>query len=120
MSLESVRKSDDRFGLYPNFAKYIAVLKRQVREEKLRVHHDDIAAERCRQSIPRSLNERGYPHWDTHPAKKLLEVDVANNMHKKISPIQLQRTNNAYKHFPKDVFAKRVNRKISKQKAAHF
>ena len=24
MSLESVRKSDDRFGLYPNFAKYYA------------------------------------------------------------------------------------------------
>jgi len=121
MSLENVRRSDDRFGHYPNFAKYYDDLKRQVREEKLRVHQDDVAAEKYRRSNPRShLNQRGYPHWDTHPAKKLLEVDVANNMHMKMTPIQLRGTNNAYKDFPPDVFAKRVNREVSKQKAAQF
>ncbi len=71
MSLESVRRSDDRFGQYPNFAKYFAKLKLQVQEEKLRVHHDNIAVQKYRQCNPRSyLNKRGYPHWDTHPAKK--------------------------------------------------
>lgn len=121
MSLESVRKSDERFDQYPNFAKYYDDLKRQVQEEKLRVHHDDIAVEKYRQSNPRSnLNERGYPHWDTHLAKKLLEVDVANNMHLEMTPIQLRRTNNAYKDFPTDVFAKRVNREVLKQKSAQF
>lgn len=121
MSLESVRRSDDRFGQYPNFSKYYNDLKRQVQEEKIRVHDDDIAAEKYRQSNPRShLNQRGYPHWDKHPAKKLLEVDVASNVHQDMTPIQLQRTNDAYKDFPADVFAKRVYREVSKQKAAQF
>ena len=92
-----------------------------MREEKLRVHRDNIAVEKYRQSNPRSyLNERGYPHWDTHPARKLLELDVANNKHQEMTATQLQRTNNAYKEFPTEVFAKRVNREVSKQKAAQF
>ena len=121
MTLENIRKSDDRFGQYHNFAKYYRNLKKLVEEEKRRVHQDDIAAAKFMKSNPRSyLNQRGYPHWNTHAAKAILEVDVANNLHLKMKPHQLRGTNKAYKDFPSEVFAKRVSREVSKQKAAQF
>ena len=66
------------------------------------------------------FNERGYPYWDTHSAKPLLEVDVANNMHEKMKPEQLQKTRGAYMEFPKSVFVTHVYNEIGKQKGAQF
>jgi hypothetical protein len=63
---------------------------------------------------------RGYPHWDTHAAKKLLEVDVLNNVHKMKKPHELRQTRREYREFPKEVFAKRVSREVEKQRAALF
>ena len=121
MTLEDIRNSDERFGQYPNFAKYYSDLKKQVEEEKRRVHQDDIAAAKFMKSNPRSfLNQRGYPHWNTHAAKALLEVDVANNLHLEMKPNQLRGTKKAYKDFPTEVFAKWVCREVSKQKTAQF
>ena len=121
MSLEEIRKSESIYSQYPNFEKYFKDLKKHVEEEKKQVQQDDIAAETHIKNNPRSqLNQRGYPHWDTHAAKALLEVDVANEMHQNMKPSQLRATRNAYKEFPPDVFAKRVNREISKQTAAAF
>ena len=121
MTLEQIRKSDPRYQQYPNFAKYCTDLKLKVKEEKKQVEMDDIAVRMHKMSFPRSpLNKRGYPHWDTHPARGLLEADIANNLHKKMKPLQLMATREAYKEFPPDVFAKRYFREISKQKAASF
>jgi hypothetical protein len=121
MTLEDIRNSDERFGQYPNFAKYYGDLKKQVEEEKRRVHQDDIAAAKFMKSNPRSfLNQRGYQHWNTHAAKALLEVDVANNLHLEMKPNQLRGTKKAYKDFPPEVFAKWVCREVSKQKTAQF
>ena len=78
MSVEDIRNSDERYQQYPNFEKYYKDLKAQVEAEKKQVKEDDIAVERHMRNNPRSTNnKRGYPHWDTHAAKQLLEVDVA-------------------------------------------
>lgn len=121
MSVEDIRDSDERYKKYPNFLKYYRDLKAHVEAEKKRVQADDIAAELYIKNNPRpSKNERGYPYWDTHPAKTLLEVDVANKMNEKMKPAQLRNTRDAYKEFPMDIFTKRVNQEVSKQKAARF
>ena len=121
MSIEEVLNSDTRFKEYPNFAKYYRDLQELVTAEKQQVKQDDAAAEEYVRKYARSrFNERGYPYWDTHSAKPLLEVDVANNMHEKMKPEQLQKTRGAYMEFPKSVFATRVYNEIAKQKGAQF
>ena len=121
MTVEEIRKSDDRYTKYPNFEKYYRDLKEHVEAEKEQVKQDDATAERHMANNPRShLNKRGYPHWDTHAAKALLGVDVANGMHQKMKPLQLRNARNAYTEFPADVFTKRVHREVSKQKGAEF
>jgi methionine synthase II (cobalamin-independent) len=121
MSFEEVLNSDPRYKQYPNFAKYYRDLKKSVEEEKIQVQADDAAARMHLMNFPRShLNERGYPHWDTHNAKAFLETDVANKLHEKMKPSQLRKTRSAYKEFPPEVFAQRVHREVAKQKAAKF
>ena len=121
MSVEDIRNSDERYQQYPNFEKYYKDLKAQVEAEKRQVKEDDIAAERHMRNNQRSaINKRGYPHWDTHAAKKLLELDVAKGAHQKMKPSKLRDTRVEYKEFPSDVFAKRVHREASKQLGAEF
>ena len=62
----------------------------------------------------------GYTNWNTHAAKKLLEVDVLNNLHKKKKPQELRKTQREYREFPKDVFSKWVSQEVEKQRAAQF
>ena len=121
MSMDAIRNADARYKQYPNFPKYYEDLKVQVAMEKKNVREDDVAVEEFMKNNPRSdLNKRGYPHWDTHAAKKLLEVDVANGLHEKMKPRELRRTREEYKEFPRDVFVKRVNREVDKQRCAEF
>jgi hypothetical protein len=73
-------------------------------------------------SFPRSaLNKRGYPHWDDHPAKKLMESDVANGLHKNYrSASEFRDTRPKFKPFPVEIIAKRVNNEVKRQKAEAF
>lgn len=121
MSIEEIRCSDPRYKRYPNFETYYKDLKKRVAAEKKQVQLDNIAVENHLKAFPRShLNRREYPHWDNHAAKELLEVDVANKIHTKKTPQEFRDTRDAYKEFPKDVFAKRINNEVAKQRAAKF
>ncbi|KAL7527459.1 hypothetical protein ACHAXR_003416 [Thalassiosira sp. AJA248-18] len=121
MSMEQIRASDERYKQYPNFPKYYKDLKERVALEKERVRLDDILVKMHLRDCPRpALANRGYPHWNTHAAKKLLEVDVSNKLHKEKKPQELQKTRSEYREFPKDVFAKRVNQEAAKQRSARF
>lgn len=78
MSIEEIRNSKAQYQEYPNFAEYYKNLKLCVEAEMAQVRADDIAAVKHIQQNPRKpMNQRGYPHWDTHAAKKELESDVA-------------------------------------------
>lgn len=84
------------------------------------VKSDDKAVEKHLRSNPRSnTNNRGYPHWDTHPAKKIWKL-TGYNLHERMEPRQLRKMRDAYKEFPSEVFTKRVFVEIAKQKAATF
>ena len=121
MNIAEIRNTDDRYKQYPKFAIYCKDLMAQVAVEMRQVRLDNIAAEQHMRDFPRHhLNKRGYPHWDTHAARELLEVDVANKLHEKMKPQKLRYTRNAYKEFSIDVFRKRVNQEAAKQRAAKF
>jgi len=121
MTPESIHNSDEKYKQYPLFQDYLEEMKKQVKQEKEQVQLDDAMARMHIASFPRaSLNRRGYPHWDTHPAKQWLEVDVANRLHKIMSRRCLRKTRACYQEFPKEVFTARVNAEVTRQKAARF
>ena len=121
MGVEAIRNTDKRYKQYPKFEKYYKDLKQSVEAEKLQVQMDDLAVRAHLMSFPKShLNAKGYPHWKDHPAKAKLEVDVANKLHKKMKPRELRETRDEYKEFPADVFGKRVQREVDKQRSATF
>jgi hypothetical protein len=121
MSMEQIRASDNRYNQYPNFPKYYKDLKGCVALERERVQLDDMLVQMHLRDCPRpACANRGYPHWNTHAAKKLLEVDVLYNLHKKKKPQELQKTRRESREFPKDVFSKRVSQEVGKQRAAQL
>eukprot|EP00804_Cyclotella_cryptica_P020236 CCRYP_010917-RA/>CCRYP_010917-RA protein AED:0.20 eAED:0.19 QI:0/0/0/1/1/1/2/0/208 len=116
-----LHKMSAKHKQYPLFQEFVVELKKQVAEEKKSVEVDDRAAKMHLLSFPRSeLNKRGYPHWEGHAAKTLLEVDVANKLHNTTLPGQLREMREEYKEFPPKVFAKHVYAEATKQKAAGF
>ncbi len=121
MSMEQIRVSDNRYSQYPNFPKYYSDLKEHVALERERVWLDDMLVQMHLRDCPRPAHaNRGYPHWNTHAAKKLLEVDILNNVHKKKKPHELRETQREYREFPGEVFAKRMSQEVEKQRAALF
>ena len=121
MSMEQICASDKRYSQYCNFPKYYSDLKERVALERERVRLDDLLVQMHLRDCPRPARaNRGYPHWDTHAAKKLLEVDVLNNVHKIKKPHELQQTRREYREFPKEVFAKRVSREVKNRERHYF
>ena len=121
MSVDEIRNSRNIYKQYPNFPKYYRTLKALVEAEIEQVKADDIAVEEHLRNNPRKLlNRRGYPHWDTHAAKKKLAFDIANKVHERMTPCNLRSTRDEYKEFPPKVFAKRVSSEVAKQRAVQF
>lgn len=121
MTIGEIRDSDPGYQQYPKFEKYFKDLKQRVNEEKEQVKADDLAVKMHLMSFPRGeINAKGYPYWDTHLAKSLLEVDVSNKLNEKMKPRKLWKSRSEYMDFPADVFAKHVDNEVKKQKAASF
>ena len=121
MCIDAIKKSDKRYTQYPNFNKYYKDLEKRVEEEKRIVRIDDIAAEEHMKNNPTpEMNARGYQNWKRHPVKALLEVDVANKLHKKIKPKQLRKTRDEYKTIPLPIFGKRLQQEVGKQRSALY
>lgn len=123
MTIEEIRNSKDKYKEYPKFAEYYKKLKLNVETELAQVQADDVAAKEHIRNNPRKpLNRRGYPHWDIHAAKTMLERDVANKVHERMTPQQLRMSanRNEYLDFPPHVFAARMHAEVARQKAVKF
>ena len=121
MSVDEIWNSDPLYKQYPLFPQYYNDLKKQVEAEGKEARLDDIKAEKHIKNNPRGrLNKRGYPHWNKHPAKKLLQVDIYNKLHERMQPRELQKMRREYKDFPPEIFAARANSEKLKQRAARF
>jgi len=123
MSIKDIHASDDRFSGYPlkNFKSNYKNLKKKIEEMTARVELDNKAVREHHKMYPRpSTTKRGYPHWDTHPAKEQLENDVRNGTANEKTPRELWMANDTYKEFPPDVFCKRVQAEKQKQRGDAF
>jgi hypothetical protein len=66
---------------------------------------DDMLVQMHLSNWPRPAHvNKGYPYWNTHAAKKLLEVDVLSNLHKKEKPQELRKPRRKHREFPKTCF----------------
>eukprot|EP01082_Thalassiosira_pseudonana_P001484 g758.t1 g758 contig10:676048-676965(-) len=61
------------------------------------------------------ITNTGCPVWHTHPAKDLLEKDVANGLHLDFKPAELWEMRDEYMEFTLKVFGKHVHQEKSKQ-----
>eukprot|EP00804_Cyclotella_cryptica_P014118 CCRYP_005574-RA/>CCRYP_005574-RA protein AED:0.07 eAED:-0.00 QI:0/-1/0/1/-1/1/1/0/233 len=107
MTADAIHNSDEKYKQYPLFPEYLAQMKERVAEEKRQAKDDDRRAEEHNFHFPRSeINKRGYPYWDLSEAKQWLEVDVANGLHKKMTPKELRaKRPHVYAPFPPKVFS---------------
>jgi hypothetical protein len=63
-----------------------------------------------------TTNPRGELVFDIHPAKRLLRMDIANGLHKSMSPSELQATRPAYGEFKLRVFKHRIYQEVRRTK----
>ena len=123
MRIEDIHRSDSRFSDYPlkNFKTNFKSLKKRIDATKERVQFDNLAvAEHLANYNRPQLTHGGYPHWNAHQAKQLLEKHVRDGTANRMAPRELRGMAGAYKDFPADVFAKRVHSEKQKQKGDAF
>ena len=81
-------------------------------------------AEACRKDRlihPRKYhNQRGELVFDLHPAKQLLRMDIANDLHNSMTPTQLRLKRPAYKLFKLEIFGQRICQEVRRQKSINF
>jgi hypothetical protein len=123
MSIEQIHATNNCFRGFPlkNFKTNYNNLKRRIEATAARVEFDNNAVREHAKKFPRQPKTNGgYPHWDTHQAKKDLERDVCNGIACLHTPRELWATNKFYQEFPPDIFCKRVHAEMQKQRGAAF
>ncbi|KAL7538558.1 hypothetical protein ACHAXR_008627 [Thalassiosira sp. AJA248-18] len=112
MSPEEIYESQPSFQHYsfPKFKEYLKSLQKANADlkEMVRVSEQEIWTEL--NAFPREeMTDRGYPFWDTHPARALLEQDVGDGKADEMKPKKLRETREEYAEFPLRVFRDHVH-----------
>ena len=122
MEAKEIHESHQLFSCYPlsKFKEYLATLQQAAaaKDEIIRVNEREVLADLM--AFPRGdLTDRGYPFWDTHPARYLLEEDVrarkSGNL-EDMEPKQLWLKRNEYQDFPLAVFRDHIHQEKRKQR----
>ena len=118
-SPEEVWKSSEWFQQYPKH-RFIDNMKnlKNALEARERVVQEDI---RLIQAELAALNlsdktMRGYPHWHTHAANKLLADDLKFGRNGDMKPLSFRNTRDEYKNFPLQVFRRHIYQEQRKQR----
>ena len=119
MSAEEIHQSDMLFKSYPldKFKEYLQkILESNAKQKEIvAVNEEEIWREEL--AFPREeLTCHGYPFWDTHPARALLEYDVKNGTADGCSPKELRETRAEYLDFPLDIFRCHIYQEKRKQR----
>jgi hypothetical protein len=93
-----------------NFASNYNALQRTVKADKLAIEFDQLRLTEDKLLHPRlSLNNRGQPFWDTHPAKPLLINEIKSGAIKNLEPKQVRQRHNEFKEFDLSTFRQYLN-----------
>jgi hypothetical protein len=119
MTAREVYESHSWFQQYPfeRFKDNFANLKVSV-ESSLQIIDEDIkiVTEELKNFPQSNQSIRGYPRWDKHAAKDLLEDDIRNGKYTLGQAKQFQRTRAEYLCFPLDVFRYHIHQERRKQR----
>jgi len=123
MSINEVHQSNPHFSVYPikNFTTNYKNLSKKIETNKIRAEFDNKAVSEHKTKFPRKPNTKGgYPHWNGHNAKELLEKDVRDGTVNEMPPRELRKIREPYTEFPVKIFGKRVHSERRKQREASF
>jgi hypothetical protein len=82
---------------YTRFRDRLRELRNQIIEKTARAASDSAAHARDRQIYPKPThNHRGEPRWEGSEAERLLRVDMDENKHKNMKPMELYNTREEY------------------------
>ncbi len=95
---------------------------RKKAETNLRIIAEEEAAyEKDCNAHPRAeLCSRGYPHWQYHPADKMLREDVKSGLANTKRPLDLWQSRDEYQDFPLDVFRGHIYQESRAQREANY
>lgn len=122
-TIEAIHGGDPMFAVYPlkNFKTNFRNLKNTIQSTKSAVRFDQLSLEKEKEMFPRNaLTARGYPFWDTHPCRTLLETDLKQGRIDNMTPFQVWNSNDQYKAFPLKVFRNNLNRMKRSEKEAVY
>lgn len=120
---QDVFQEDELLRQYPNnCADRLRRLKNTIRGNIEKIAFDDKAAAAHKVLFRSSaINNRGNLRLHGHPAKKLLELDVAAGKTKGVRPAALRETRDEYKEFTNNKqWCKAVNKEQEKQRKEGF
>lgn len=119
MTAREVYESHSWFGQYPfdRFKDNFTNLKESVESSLLIIEEDiKICTEELKNFPQLDQTIRGYPRWDKHAAKDLLEDDIKNGRYTLGQAKQFQKTRKEYLCFPLDVFRYHIHQERRKQR----
>lgn len=123
MRAKEIFLEDELLREYPNnCADRLRRLKTAIRSNMEKIAFDNNAAPEHKRLFPSSrINNRGNLRLHGHPAKELLEIDVAAGRTKDPKPAQLRETREEYKQFTNNKqWSKAVNKEEEKQRKECF
>jgi hypothetical protein len=123
MNIKDIHSSDAHFSVYPlkNFTTNFRSLKKKVDELRVQVNFDNLAVSQHKKMYPRVPHtKQGYPYWDDHPEKQLLEDDIHNGKANAMLPSQFRMTRRCYQDFPPNIFCARAHAEMRKQREQTF
>jgi hypothetical protein len=107
--------------VFNQFKERLADHRKQASRDRKYAERDSEACRVDRLVHPRATkNPRGELVFDIHSAKRLLRMDVANGIHKIMSPSELQATRPAYGEFELKVFTHRIYQEVHRKKFLHW
>ncbi|CAJ1945443.1 unnamed protein product [Cylindrotheca closterium] len=106
---------------FDQFKERLEAHREQVKTTLARSRYEEECLRHDRILFPREeVDDNGIPFFDLHPAKKLLEDDVAANKHASMKPEQLRQTREEYKVFPNSYFRPRIYQAVRKLKFINY
>ncbi|KAL7539090.1 hypothetical protein ACHAWF_006291, partial [Thalassiosira exigua] len=119
MTAEEIHASNPLFKNYPlpKFKDYLKGIKEVAAKESEIVKMNEKEIWQDELAFPRKeMTCRGYPFWDTHPARALLEEDIKSGNTEKEEPKKVWESRAEYMQFPLHVFRGHIYQEMRRQR----
>jgi hypothetical protein len=106
------------FFKYPNFPSRLRSLLKTYNGKVDRAGTDVDALAHDRILFPKAThNHRGEPRWEGSEAERLLKLDVDDQKHKTVKPIELYKSRpEYYEHYPLEIFRNHIYQEVRLRK----